>query len=574
MTPADLERWQQTEFIAAFRDHPRFCRESLRIRDLGGSRVPLILGDGQLKLNAAIEKQRDAGLPVRGVVLKTRRSWFTTGVCAQIFHAVPFHAGKRATVIADKYNPAALEAFDYMLQFQRNYLPFRLHGAAIKLPRLVKDTEQELRWANESSLDVLSAEAGDVGRGGGRHWLLCDEVAFWRAPEQTLTGVLNMVPKLPETGVIVQSTANGVGGEFYEMCQRAMDPANELGFFFLFFGWLEHGPYRRSFESPDVKARFADSLDREERALHERHGATLEQLKWRRMTIADECRGKIDLFHQEYPTTPDEAFLASGRAALTLTTLVHMPPWKDPLVGELQVIEEFPQKKLRFVPRDYGALVMGRRPDPAKAYVIGADPSKGKDVSESRRGNDPDWSVGFVVDLETGEQVAQLRERLRPAPFAEYLAILGELYNYAFLVPESNDAGFIDALLRTRYPLERIYNRRRDPTDRRSSQPEEIGFETTSTTRPWLIAALDDAMRDLAIIIRSPIAQQEIRTFVIKPDGKMEHQVGCHDDCVLAAALAVIGLRHAPRSLRHKVLSGVRVYKLGVALASRRNDDD
>lgn len=403
----------------------------------------MVLSPGQLKLNAAKRKQQQEGKPVRIIALKPRRAWFTAGVCAEMFHEVPFFPGRKGLIIADNFDPAALEAFDYMVQFQTGYKPFGLHGCKIKLPRLVKDTEQELRWDNDSGIDVMSAQGGDVGRGGGRHFLLGDEVAFWRSAEKTLTAVLNMVPKLPGTMVVLQSTANGVGGEFYELCQKAMDPAIDSGWQFLFFSWLEHPPYRMGFDGPNEKVAFQQSLDKGENELLTVHGATLEQLAWRRLTISTECRGKVELFHQEYPTTAEEAFLSSGRPALTVSTLVRMPVWRDPLVGELQELEEYPKKKLKFVPRDYGPLVIGRKPDPARQYVAGADPSKGIDVSESGRGTDPDWSVLPIFDLETGEQVAMLRERMRPVAFAEYAVLVCRLYNYAFLVPEANDAGFI-----------------------------------------------------------------------------------------------------------------------------------
>ncbi len=224
------------------------------------------------------------------------------------------------------------------------------------------------------------------------------------------------------------------------------------------------------------------------------------------------------------------------------------------------------------MPSEHGSLVIGKRPEPGKSYAIGADPSKGIDVSDSGRGTDPDWSVAPVGNVDTGEQVAMFRARERPVAFAQSLARVGVLYNYAFLVPESNDPGFIDALLRTGYPIDRIYTKRRDPTDRRSIQPQEIGFETNTTTRPWLISALDDALRELAIIIRSPIAQQECRTFVIKPNGKAEHQNGCHDDCVIALALMVMGIGFAPRKL-HKVSTDM-ARRVGTAYGQKRKDDD
>jgi len=211
MSPTDLTLEQRYELGRDFDHHPTFCEESLSIRDLSGSVVPLILSPGQLKLDAAIERQRARKKPIRLAVLKTRRSFFTAGVCSEIFHAVPFYPGRKATVVADTYKPAGKEAFDYLLQFQRRYKPFSRHGARLKLPSIVKDTQQEIQWANGSGIEVLSAEKGEI-RGGGRHWLLGDEAAFWRAAEVTLTGLLNMVPDLPETAIIIQSTAHGIGG--------------------------------------------------------------------------------------------------------------------------------------------------------------------------------------------------------------------------------------------------------------------------------------------------------------------------------------------------------------------------
>jgi hypothetical protein len=575
MNPTDLTIGQRQDLTRDFDDHPTFCRESLTIRDLSGSVVSFESSPGQLKLNAAIERQRARHKPIRLVVLKTRRSFFTAGVCSQIFHAVPFYPGRKATIVADTYKPAGKEAFDYLLQFQRRYKPFTRHGARIKLPSLIKDTQQELQWSNGSSVEVLSAEKGEI-RGGGRHWLLGDEAAFWRAAEITLTGLLNMVPDLPETAVVIQSTANGIGGEYYELCQRAQDPSNEQGWDFLFFGWLEHPVYVKAFESAGQAAKFAGSLSKDERALHELHGATLGQLHWRRDKIATTFRGNVDLFHQEYPTTAEEAFLASGRPVFDHKALMRMPTVGGQS-GELELLDDgSPIKRLVLKPGDHGALTIWKRPIPGRRYVAGGDPSKGIDVSVAKKGADPDYSVGFFIDADTGQQVALLRARIRPVAFAEYLCLVGRWYNWAYLVPEANDAGFIDAILRTNYPLASIYQRQRDPTDRRPAQVEDIGFETTGLTRSWLIGAGEDAVRTQSITIVSSVVINECIRFVIKPNGKKEHQDNSHDDCVLAMCLTEIGRRSIPKRIgqpgNEKI--GSKVLRYGVKRSGDEDDTD
>lgn len=546
MSPLELTLAQRQDHARDFDDHQLFCRESLSIRDRSGSVVPLELEPSQLKLNRAIERQRARKKPIRLVILKTRRSGFTTGVCAEMFHQVPFFPGRKGLIVADNYKPAGKEAFDYLLQFQRRYKPFTRHGAGMKIDRLIKDTQQEIQWSNQSSIEVLSAEKGEI-RGGGRHWTLCDEVAFWRAADVTLTGVLNMVPYLPETAVVIQSTANGIGGVFYEMCQKAIDPSNEEGWEFVFFGWLEHPLFQAPFATMAARVKFAGSLGREERELHERHGATLEQLHWRRVKIAIEFRGNVELFHQEYPTTPEEAFLASGRPVFDHQALMRMPV----VAGQSGELEDYDDgsgmKRLVFKPGEHGALTIWRRPVPGRRYCAGGDPSKGIDVSAARKGADPDFSVLFVIDADTGEQVALLRARIRPVAFAEYAVRVCRWFNFAYFVPEANDAGFIDAIVRTNYPLAAIYQRQRDPTDRRPAQIEELGFETTMQSRSWLVGAGEDAVRNQTITIVSPVVLNECIRFVIKPDGKKEHQVGAHDDCVLAMCLTEIGRRNLPR---------------------------
>src|SRR5277367_2965289 len=262
---------------------------------------------------------------------------------------------------------------------------------------------------------------------------------------------------------------------------RAQDPANQGGWEFLFFSWLEHPIYALEL-TVEEKVGLQASLSPAEVDLQLVHNATLEQLAWRRKTIALECRGNVDVFNQEYPTTALHAFLASGRPVFDHKAIERMPIVTG-VTGELEVIEE-PQRGrvLYWKPRDAGALTVWKRPQPAHRYVIGADPSKGKDVSGDGRGSNPDYSVALVVDAGTGEQVALLRARIRPVAFADHLALLGRWYSWAYLVPEANDAGFIDALLRTGYLQSAIYKRQRDPTDRRPMRIEEIGFETTTLT--------------------------------------------------------------------------------------------
>lgn len=573
MEAGQLTREQLTDLLRDSRDHAKYCRESLRVLDRLGSREPMELWPSQKKLNDTILAQRRLNKPVRILILKTRRSGFTLGVCGHMFKDVTSMPGRKATVIADKYKPAGLEAFNYLKHFQENYVPFERHDCKMFLPDLMAMAEgKHLEWDGDRRAEVLSAESREV-RGGGRHFVLGDELAFWEAPEVTLPGLLGMVPELPETTIILQSTANGVGGEFWRLWHLYSDPLTASGWVTLFFGWLEHPLYQAPVDDP---VKFEASLDDEEKMLRSLHNARLEQLAWRRNIIQTQLGGSVDMFHQEYPTTPEEAFLTTGRPALDSHAIAAQPA-ADGAVGELKIISAFPRDRLIFQAdaSRQGSLEIFKQPQPNRQYVMGADPSKGVDVSTAKRGEDPDYAVAIVADADTGEQVARLRARIRPGAFAKYVALLGRFYNWAYIVPESNDAGFIDALLETTYAIERLYEMERDPTDRKSTRLKEIGFETTTLTRSWLVTAIDDALMDGSIIVHGRVDIMEMRTFVIKPNGKAEHAVGCHDDCVLAWALLVIGLRRFARlRLKPVQLESGRAKLITRYGAPKKEDDD
>lgn len=551
----DLTATERAQMVREFSDQATYTRECLQIRDPGGSKIPMVQSAGQAKLTAAIKRQRDRNQPVRIVALKTRRSQFTSGCCAEMDHEVPFFGGRRGLIVSKDF-VAAREAFDYLVQFELGFKPFRRYGHVLNRPTLVKPqnpispvpqgAKLELMWNNEASIDVLSAHGGDIGRGVGRQFVLFDELAWCRDATVSLTSVLNTVPDEPETAILVPSTANGIGGEFYDLYQRALSPDNQGGWAAVFFGWLEHVPYQM--DLPMDAGRFQKELGTEERGLVDMHGATLRQLAWRRWKISTSCRGDVELFHQEYPTTAEEAFIASGRTVFDHRDVARHPV-RPGTNGELNVIEQGALKRLVFIPREdaRSSLAIWRRPDAGCLYTASADPSEGKDVDPAKRGKDPDYSVIQVADTLTGEQVARYRARTRPGQFAEDLALIGRWYNWAYLIPEANNAGFIDSLLGTGYPIEQIYNRKPDPTDRRSVKSEDLGFYTDGVSRQWLVGAAEDAVRTLSIQIHDQLTINECQTFVVKANGKHEHQDNCHDDLVIGIGLLAIGMKQAPR---------------------------
>src|SRR5882762_2529445 len=121
------------------------------------------------------------------------------------------------------------------------------------------------------------------------------EVAFWPNASSHFAGVVQTVPDLPGTEIILESTANGMGDEFHQRWQQA--EAGVGDYIAVFVPWYWHEDYMRPAPSSFV-------LDDEESEYQASHGLTLGQMVWRRAKIA-ELKDPL-LFKQEYPATAAE----------------------------------------------------------------------------------------------------------------------------------------------------------------------------------------------------------------------------------------------------------------------------
>lgn len=557
MTDAQLRA-----FVDNWLDHPRFAAEALTIPDEAGAIVPLRLTPAQIKLDNCIKRQERSAKPVRGIVLKARRVHISAGVAAQAFHRLAFFPNMHGLVVSH-LKDSAEENYKYYSHYDGAYRKkFEADVKAgkrdpgylgVALPKLLYDAKDGMEWANGSTLDIGTDGSSESSRGGSsKQFLHLTEFAFWDNAEITMRALGQTIPSRPGTMQLIESSANGMSGLFYELWMDAQRADSDV--FSLFFAWWEHPDYWM--EPPDP-TRFQDSLSREERELQQRYSLHLNQMYWRRWAIRNKCQGSIDTFHQEYPSEPEEAFLTSGRPRFDLVSIGRQPVRTKPITGSLSFQQVGLGKRVIFDGREdgHGVLEMWEQPQKGRNYVIGADAASGIDRSAQKGGaSNPDYSCAQVLDAQTREQVASFRDRLSPGRFAEYLWLLGAFYNWAYIVPERNRDGMavIECLTTVHvdhppYPVERLWvDPGRMPNDRRPPQLHEIGYNTSDVSKPVLIEALDSALREMSIIIRKANTIAELRAYCNLKDGKMGG-VGAHDDEVIALALAVVGLRRAPQ---------------------------
>ena len=489
-----------------YSDFPYYAKAALRIRTKAGQIEPLTLNPAQEILDAAVSKQMKAEGKIRIIILKARQQGLSTYTGGYLYFSVSQQKARKAMVITH-HADSTRALFDMTKRYHENC------PEALK-PHTKYSSRKEISFDVLDSSYVVATAGGDsVGRGETLTHVHCSELAFW--PKNTApdiwNGLIQAVPNTENTAVFVESTANGVSGVYYDLWRGAVEGKN--GFVPVFIPWFTDPTYRE--EAPDNFERTP-----EEEELCETYDLDNEQLMFRRRKVA---QNGIDLFKQEYPSEPDEAFLTTGRPVFNLEQLTKA------LNTTRDVEQRLALEAGEFAENNRGELTTYRKLVPGEQYVIGADVAMGI--------NNGDYSVAQVLDSKK-RQVATWRGRVHPDYFAEILQALGFYYNEALIIVENNGHGILTCTrLGKDYAYPNFYTE--VVIDKLTDKETvKLGFTTTAKTKPLIIDELRADFRDDAIELNDKVTIREMLTYVVSQSGAMEAEHGCYDDCVMSLALA------------------------------------
>jgi hypothetical protein len=275
-------------------DFPHYAGKCLKIRSKSGAIEPLELNQAQLYLHAKLEEQREATGRVRALVLKGRQQGISTYLGGRYYWRSTHRKGLRVFILTHEQD-ATNNLFGMVDRYHT-------HCPALVKPSTGASNAKELLFDKlESGYAVGTAGAKAVGRSQTVQLFHGSEVAFWPNAPTHFAGVVQAIPDLPGTEIVLESTANGVGGEFHERWQQA--EAGIGDYQAIFIPWYWQSEYQRP-----VPAGF--TCDEEEQKYRDAYELTLEQMVWRRAKIA-ELKDPL-LFKQEYPATAAEAFQTTG----------------------------------------------------------------------------------------------------------------------------------------------------------------------------------------------------------------------------------------------------------------------
>ena len=599
----------QTAFWNWYSQNPaHFLKDCIKITSKAGEVIPLDVshpdyGRAQtFYMRHYLDQWWTTGR-VRMVVLKARQWGCTTLTKGMELWFLIFHPYTNALTVADDAEGSA--GIVEVLKEMHENLPEWIKP---KLDRKSRSRIQFDGWESKGLLqDKKNRSWIRVGTAynhrTGRKWRLSawhgSEVAFWgQGAGKVVTGCRNALARKGKSMAVLESTAYGWGGEFFDEWHKSTKPHTEYrGIFIPWFaideyrlkpGDLELKIVEGPVTSPKKLQALIDAgnyakagLSQDEIALLEMSRkdhfgpVDAEQLLWRRWAIPNVCNDDIEVFHQEMPATPDEAFITTGKPTFNQRRLIEMAnncvDYRDKVeyqTGELITVEKNKVEHFEWQEVAGGrmALANGGLPQKGHEYIITVDIAEGdespgvakgdnqlsrhfSDAGEvdderttgraARKDDDPDNSVVNVFNHTTQSQVLKATGRFLPHDLAEMAVDLAIFYNNGVLAPEMN-AGWGTEIITEAEDrgFENLYERE-ILDDSRMEVTTKYGWRTTGTaqgggTRNQMISTMKKAIHKKTINIAFTSTISELMTMVNKkmPSGgiRAEHQSGRHDD--------------------------------------------
>lgn len=442
----------------------------------------------------------DFGLYKYNLVLKARQLGFTTLISGYSLWLALMREDQVIDIFADKELNA--KKIIKRLRYQYRSLPPWLKDT---LPRPVKTNETTWTFDNNSSVEAFTATE-DSGRGETATLAILDEWASY-PPEAADDAWAAIEPTIDIGGTFIGgSTAKGIENAFHSKWQA-----------------VEGDPdWRRTFVAYNVVP-------------HRNH-------RWWDHKLATYKReGQEWIIHQEYPRTAEEAFVKSGMNVFDTDRLMAMEPSMHPPI-EVGYMDA----RGHFAHHNDGPLRIWQLPVMGASYVIGADVAEGIE-----RGDFSDFTVICARDIRSegrtlatrGEVVARYRASTDTDLYADALEAVGQFFRTALVGVERNGPGLavVSRLRDKSYP--RLY--RQEVIDQRKrTSTERLGWQTSRTSKPLIIADLVNAVRTGELLFYDEVLRRELLTYVRDERGILG-KPSIKDDAVMSCAIAWKMLVHA-----------------------------
>jgi len=473
----------------------------------------------------------------RHIILKARQLGFTTFIDLWTLDEILFNTNREALVIAHTLGDAT-EIFDRKIDYAIRNMAVEIKSAAFKLVQNSAKKIQVIVDYGPEEGSTSSIQVSNSGRSGTFFYVHISEFAklCLMYPQRAAEVETGTFPAVPLDGsIFIESTAEGMAGRFYELFnegwlnrENITPMKSRVMFMPHFYNWqYDDAEMAKITETiPTSQMEVCEINWAEYQSLHSLSDLeiTYYYMKWLQMG-GKNSTDAVHKLHQEFPTTPEEAFLSTGQTyfptSKVFTQLQNAKPGKK---GELVPNAD---GTLTFAEYSGGDLEIFEMPEPGMRYIIGGDTAEGLAHGDKQ--------VLYVLKHKTEKCVALYRSSVAPDEFAGIAYNVGKFFNWALLAIESNKDGLWvnDALDKLGY-VNLYYRKVFD--DITKNVTKFFGWKTTSATRPFALAAL------LAKFIQKgegfPAAiLNEMVTFLRNAKGRPEALAGKHDDCFVKGTM-------------------------------------
>lgn len=433
----------QADFNALMLDFEKFCEEGSMIVDKNSRAVPFILNEPQTLVAELIIKEvfADTPSPTNLFIHKCRQM----GITSVIAKVEQFLCSRKKDLNAQHLMPTEEDADDLC---EKKFIP-QLQGTHPELLPEVHPTKRRVKFLKfggvtlRSSITFSSSQKQAPGHGQTNQVVIEDEQAHYEKVARLERGMLATMPKIGLSLRIVVSTAKGMN-HFYDLSKVAKKSQHWK---YLFLPWhmmkeyeLEPtGRLRDLINLTDYEVKLCDIFEEAGYPI----SSWARKMAWYEYTLETEAKMDWDHMFENYPSTPEESFAASGTPVLPAQKLIA---FRD-VEKKFDYVELTQDNlgKTAVVTTNLSTIKRYALPVRSRRYIIGVDPADG--------GADGDNSAAVVIDLTTMENVCCIKEKIDQNEFAELLNQLGRYYNNASIVPERNTGqSLIDWLVMLRYP--------------------------------------------------------------------------------------------------------------------------
>ena len=474
----------------------------------------------------------------RHIILKARQLGFTTLIDLIGFDHILFGPNKHAIIIAHKVTEAT-EIFDKKIEFALRNMADDIKDAFFKISHRSSRKIQVLTdyGPNEGSTSSITVSVS--GRSGTFHFVHISEfakmcVAFPRRAEEVEMGTF---PTVPFDGFIfIESTAEGMAGRYYEIFQenwltreKITPQLSQVQFVPHFYNWQYDDMEMKKIREPIPVSSMEVCQEIDWASYQLEHSLsdieiTYYYMKWLQFG-GKNSPDAVKKLMQEFPTTQEEAFLATGQNYFPTAKIAKLLP--DVKKGERGELGYDTAGAVMFNPTSAGSLEIFNKPEKGMKYIIGGDTSEGLAHG--------DYQILYVINHKTEDCDALYRSKVSPDELALEAYKLGKFYNFALLGVEVNKDGLWvnDALDKMGY-INLYYRKVFDDITKKLTK--FFGWKTSGSTRPFQLAAL------LAVFFRKEsgfpaLLLGEMFTFVRNVKGKPEAMDKKNDDVIMAAAI-------------------------------------